>query len=582
MVARLQIQLNILWIGPASLPAGSSLNLETAGKSAAFAGFPEPLPQWKLSYGMDQDQLPVYIGMSDNQQKIESCLDQFDAVILFDQQPSHWMDCVDKLPMLFLNETGYNPNQPQLPNVTYLHIQQTSDVTQQIIDLWLNLCLTRKEYRQTIEQQEKALLQRDDARLGLAMLGEQLVQISEHDDQSYHLQERILALVSHEMRTPLNGIVGMSELLSETQLTEVQSEEIRLIHCSAVRLAHLVDKLLDYRKLTTSNMPVNEADFDLYQCIEQAVELMLPQAIGARLSLYDLIDRSTPKFVRGDSQIIGKILTSLISNAIKFTPAGQVVVHVSCLPVFGDCDYLEIKIQDTGIGIASEHLETIFQPFSQIEDYHTRMHEGLGIGLCMAGKMAAQLDGQITVQSQLGKGSIFSFKLPIKKVSKIIEHGPTLWQQLHNVHVLIWSDDTQLKSVLTRQLIAGGCVPIALNTDIELEAHLRDHHSESKHPNTLLLVDENNVRKLNQEWFASLMSHRCIPVACLMPFTDCLVESENKQPANEQQYEARIMYERLQMKLMQLIAKLLKPVTNDSHPCTTHKRASIDTGVPSS
>ncbi|MFG0250873.1 MAG: sensor histidine kinase, partial [Phycisphaeraceae bacterium JB051] len=436
--------MNLLWLGATNLGQGSRLKLSDVQIDDWDNPFHGELPTKVLHTGDVENGILIHTIQEMDIAKLHSIDALIDGIMINNQPSELWLEYVDRLPIMYIRQNEQDKEPVALTNVTPLRIDESIDHIQSLLNLWLNLCSTQKSCRQTNVQQEQITLQRDDARLGLAMLGEQLVQISEHEEQASHIQERILALLSHEMRTPLNGIVGMTELLTQSSLTEEQSEEIQLIQSSAMRLASIVDRLLDYRTITNSDMNVVEVDFDLYQCIENTIQMMQPQAIGTGLLLYDLIDPNTPQFVCGDSRLFTKVLTSLLSNAIKFTPQGQVVVNVSCMPVMGDRDYLQIRIEDTGIGIDAEQIDTIFDPFSQLEDYHTRHHEGLGIGLCMTRKMVQKMGGTIEVQSEPDVGSHFVVSVPINKVSTQVTKGPTLWQQMKRTNILLWTNDNTL------------------------------------------------------------------------------------------------------------------------------------------
>ena len=571
-------QLNILWLGSTELDNDHSMHLNDAVGMERPEQMPAGVMQKILHIDTQEHSLPVWHLESPTIELLDQITSQVDALIVHNLADDAWIQLSQWVPALYFNSHNRTTDHLQQANITVVKSDSETEFLSQIFDLWLELCQTQKANRQINTQQQNRMLERDDARLGLAMLGEQLIEISEHDDEASHLHERILALVSHEMRTPLNGIVGMAELMAESSLDDEQSEEIRLIHQSASKLAELVDRLLDYRSINHSKLSIHETDFDLYECIESVIERMIPQAMGTGLLLYDLIDRSTPRYVRGDLQILSKILTSLISNAIKFTEKGQVIVHVSCLPVVSESDYLEIKVQDTGIGIDPKNMQSIFKPFGQIEDYHTRKHEGLGIGLCVASQMAKQLDGEILVESKIGVGSIFTLRIPLKHVSKRVENGVSIWQQIQNTDVLIWSKNQIETSAMSRQMIQAGCMPTTVNSVKQLLSHLQNLKAAQSDQRHILLMDEHACNGVPDEQISDILQDQNITATCLSrPKFDSSAICGKTCPLNACRHTSGI---HLQFKLMQIIGDLCQQKQN--YMLTEHSSTPSRFGVQSS
>ncbi len=565
MNARSKQNLNILWLGSTNLGPDSRLKLSDVKHGQFESVFNGELPSMLLHDDDLDNGTIVHVIDDRNLPQLRSIESLLDGIMINNHSSELWLEYVDRLPILFIRRNEQDKQVPSLTNVTTLRIDESEDHVRSIINLWLDLCSTHKTCKQTYERQQQVTLQRDDARLGLAMLGEQLVELSEHDEQSSHIQERILALLSHEMRTPLNGIVGMTELLTLTTLTEEQSEEIQLIQSSAMRLASIVDRLLDYRTLTNSEMNVVEADFDLYQCIENAIQMMQPQAIGTGLLMYDLIDRNTPQFVCGDSRILTKILTSLISNAIKFTPQGQVVVNVSCLPVLGDTDFLQIRVEDTGIGVDAENLASIFDPFSQLEDYHTRHHEGLGIGLCMTKKMVQKLGGTIEVESEPEVGSHFIVNLPINKISTQVIKGPSLWQRMKQTNILLWTNDNTLSYILSRQAKLAGYQCTAVKTAGQVQSMLSQESFNYSQNQNVLLVDTRIEEEAGTDEMHQIIRNSPIPTACCSAMSIHL-QNDTCPIDPAQPWEHQLIFDYLQIHFMQLISNICNPNMMNHQP----------------
>ena len=236
------------------------------------------------------------------------------------------------------------------------------------------------------------------------------LRINEHLTRIDRLKDEFLANTSHELRTPLNGIIGIAESLKDGvagAVNEGQEEHLDLIIGSGRRLAHLVDEILDFKKLTYHNLTLNAKPVHIGPVVEHVLSLCRPLVVGKSLELVNALPGNCPP-VEGDENRLQQILYNLIGNAIKFTDAGEVVVSAE---VHGR--ELAVKVRDTGIGIPEDKQALIFQPFEQLEESNTRIHGGTGLGLAVTRQLVELHGGQIEVKSQVGQGSSFSFTLPI-------------------------------------------------------------------------------------------------------------------------------------------------------------------------
>jgi signal transduction histidine kinase len=239
----------------------------------------------------------------------------------------------------------------------------------------------------------------------------------EIEDKSHQLEvasqhkSEFLANMSHELRTPLNAVIGFSEVLGERmfgELNEKQEEYLKDIHASGQHLLSLINDILDLSKIEAGRMELELADFHLPQAIENALVIVRERALRRGITLEQSIDPHVGE-VQGDERKVKQVLLNLLSNAIKFTPeGGRVEVRA------GVADNMaELSVIDTGVGIAPEDQEAVFEEFRQVGVAEKRA-EGTGLGLALARKFIELHGGRIWVKSQVGAGSTFTFRIPLR------------------------------------------------------------------------------------------------------------------------------------------------------------------------
>ncbi len=224
-----------------------------------------------------------------------------------------------------------------------------------------------------------------------------------------------LASMSHEIRTPLNGILGMLSLLKQTRLTLEQQEYADVADSSGNALLGLLNDILDISKIEAGKLELEHIDFDLRHSIEELLETMATRAHQKHLELASVIFASVPKMVRGDPTRLRQILANLLSNALKFTETGEIVVTVFPVEAEGAGLLLGFEVRDTGIGIAKDHQAQIFSAFEQAEGSTTRRYGGTGLGLAISKQLAEYMGGEIGVESEPDKGSTFWFTARLAK-----------------------------------------------------------------------------------------------------------------------------------------------------------------------
>jgi CheY-like chemotaxis protein len=223
------------------------------------------------------------------------------------------------------------------------------------------------------------------------------------------LKGTFLANLNHEVRTPLSGIMGMTDLLLETKLDEEQQDYVSTVRLCAENLFHLLNATLEYSALTAGQLKLDETEFVLSEMVDSALSKEREKAQVKDLELTATLDATLPQTIIGDAARIQDLLGHLLDNAIKFTHHGSVDLKLT-----REGQILKIEVRDTGIGIAADRQARIFESFHQIDSGLSRNYPGLGLGLALVQKLLALMGGEITAESETDKGSIFTVRLPIR------------------------------------------------------------------------------------------------------------------------------------------------------------------------
>ncbi len=294
---------------------------------------------------------------------------------------------------------------------------------------------------------------------------------------------RFLATMSHEMRTPLNGILGMSGLLLDSELEPSQRTYVDAIHESGSTLLTLINDILDYSKIAADKLEIDAAPVNLRGVVQGVAELLSPRATQKGVEIASFVSPAIPEAVIGDEMRLRQILLNLAGNAVKFTERGGVCIEVHRLDAAadGDCRF-RIDVRDTGVGIDENDLKLIFQEFAQAESGRAQRSEGTGLGLAIVRRLVEAMGGEVRVESRLGQGSVFSAQLTLKIDNAATESLPPL--RNGDIAVLVASRSQTIQRFLKLQLQSSGAHNI-----IEAGSALQAAAALARHPKAVLICD---------------------------------------------------------------------------------------------
>jgi CheY-like chemotaxis protein/nitrogen-specific signal transduction histidine kinase len=306
------------------------------------------------------------------------------------------------------------------------------------------------------------------------------------------LKAEFVANMSHEIRTPMNGVIGMTALLLDTPLTAAQHEFADTIRVSGNTLLTLIDDILDFSKIEAGKMTFELREIDLGALVHQTLAIQAPRAQDKGLELAVFVDPALPSCLRGDPGRIGQIVTNLVSNAIKFTESGEVVVRLAALaPRDADTHIgtrVKVSVTDTGIGIPQDVQARLFQAFTQADGSTTRRYGGTGLGLAISRQLVSLMHGEIGVDSRAGQGSTFWFTLPLGPAENAAQPRPSGLAPVAGIRLLIVDDSTTTLELLAAHASEWNVRNSSTCSDVEALRVLRAAVQEGD-PFTMAIVD---------------------------------------------------------------------------------------------
>ena len=337
------------------------------------------------------------------------------------------------------------------------------------------------------------VLARVKNQLSLRHLQKQLIQQKEAAVQAAKAKADFLAMMSHEIRTPLNGVLGMTQLLAETELTPEQHKFLKIIEVSGETLLTVINDILDFSKIESGQLELEEQPINIRHCVENVCDLLSLKSQQKKVELLYQVEPDVPQLIMGDVTRLHQILINLLNNAVKFTEAGEVLIHVKVQPPIepeksSESLRVQFSVKDTGIGIPEDKLKRLFKPFYQVNST-SKKYGGTGLGLVICDKLVQLMAGKIEVESEENKGSTFSFTIPTQERKGNPE--PYLSQsvpELKNKRVFLVSSNKTSQEILRKQCRHWGLLLNAASTGAEvLKDWKTSHLGESDRPDVAII-----------------------------------------------------------------------------------------------
>ena len=318
---------------------------------------------------------------------------------------------------------------------------------------------------------------------------EKLAQAKEIAEEANLAKSEFLANMSHEIRTPMNAIMGMGHLLLRTELSFKQKDYLNKIQSAARSLLGILNDILDFSKIEAQKLHLEEVEFNLEKVLNDVSDLIAPKAHEKGLEFLFFLDPQVPSVLIGDPLRLGQVLINLASNAVKFTEKGEILIEVSELHNAPNLTQLHFSVRDNGIGLTEEQIDTLFKAFSQADTSTTRKYGGTGLGLTICERLVGMMGGKITVTSDYGKGSVFSFTTAFGRPTVLENNKITKLSSLGDLRILVVDDNASSRAILQDILQSFSFGVTTVESGKAALVELDRSREDKEKPYNLILMD---------------------------------------------------------------------------------------------